>query len=374
MNTKQIIVIGGGLAGLTAAIDLCLKGYNVLVLEKNSYPHHKVCGEYVSNEVVPYLSSLGINLSETGAVIINEFQLSIPSGKSVFTKLPLGGFGISRYAFDYLLYKKAVDNGVEFSFEEVVDVAFQNNIFSVFTKENTYQADQVIGSYGKRSIIDKKKQRDFINKKSNWLAVKAHYTYPNFPSSLVGLHNFKGGYGGLSTNEEGTVNFCYLVHYKVFKLFNGIEHFNSEVVSENVHLKKFLQSAKLSFDAPMSIAQISFDKKDTVENHMLMCGDAAGLIHPLCGNGMAMAIHSAKLASDAIEGYFTNPHCSREKMEKKYAKEWQQTFGRRLWMGKQLQQLMLNPRLSALAMYSVVQSSYLLKKIIKSTHGSPIVC
>ena len=50
----EIIVIGGGLAGLTAAIHLGLEGRSVLVIEKNEYPNHKVCGEYVSNEVVPY--------------------------------------------------------------------------------------------------------------------------------------------------------------------------------------------------------------------------------------------------------------------------------------------------------------------------------
>ena len=97
----DVIIIGGGLAGLTAALHLTKENYHVLVLEKHRYPHHKVCGEYVSNEIKPYLQHLGISLSKE--VAIDSLLISTVKGKSLEVKLPLGGMGISRYHLDLLL-------------------------------------------------------------------------------------------------------------------------------------------------------------------------------------------------------------------------------------------------------------------------------
>ncbi len=76
VNSVEIAIIGGGLAGLTAALDLADKGKEVLVIEKNRYPRHKVCGEYVSNEVRPYLDFLGVDLSLFDLPEITSLQLS----------------------------------------------------------------------------------------------------------------------------------------------------------------------------------------------------------------------------------------------------------------------------------------------------------
>ncbi|WP_317045319.1 FAD-dependent oxidoreductase [Formosa algae] len=63
----DVIIVGGGLAGLSSAIHLSKGNLNVLVIEKNSYPKHKVCGEYISNEVLPYLNFLDIDVFKLGA-------------------------------------------------------------------------------------------------------------------------------------------------------------------------------------------------------------------------------------------------------------------------------------------------------------------
>jgi len=87
-----------------------------------------------------------------------------------------------------------------------------------------------------------------------------------------------------------------------------------------------------------------------------------------------MAIHSAKIASEHIHRFFKNKTYTRKQLEKDYAKAWNTTFKHRLWMGRQLQSLLLNQRVSNLALKAVTTSPSLLRKLIKTTHGKPIEC
>lgn len=373
MTDYDVIIIGAGLAGLTAALHLSRKSISVLVLEKAPLPRHKVCGEYVSNEVRPYFESLGITFGGEYPNI-STFQLQTERGKSTKCKLPLGGFGISRYTLDQLLYEKAVARGVEFLFESAEDVTFKGDYFLIKTKSAEFTSGYVLGCFGKRSTVDKKLNRSFIQKRSPWLGIKAHYHSNGFSSDLVSLGTFEGGYGGLSMVENDRVNFCYLVSYESFQRIGNVEVFNSEIVSKNSLLRDFLAHAELTEDykKPISISQVSFDKKQAVENHMLMCGDSAGLIHPLCGNGMAMAVTSAKLASESIlKALHFNQN--REQVEYSYAKNWQKEFSTRLWVGRNFQELFLKPYLLETGIKFLDSNSRLLPYLISKTHGKQLV-
>lgn len=366
-------ILGGGLAGLTAAIHLAMNNVQVTLFEKQSYPHHKVCGEYVSNEVLPYLKSLGIDVIHEGAKKISNLRWTTSNGRVTKVNLPLGGFGMSRFAFDKVLYDRSLALGVNIIQETVTGVVFSTDEFNVETQATTnYKFDYVIGAFGKRSTIDKLLNRKFIQKKTKWLAVKSHYSHDDFPEDSVELHNFNGGYCGLSKVESNAVNLCYLTTYNSFQEYGDIEKFQQNVLTENKFLKHFLAESDMLFDKPLSIAQISFEDKPSVENHMLMIGDSAGLIHPLCGNGMAMAIHSAKLVSEVLTEGFQHKR-TRHDIEQAYAKLWSKTFSRRLRTGAMLQTVLLNPIASKIAINSVGKSSWLLKSIIKATHGKPIL-
>ncbi|MDI6034364.1 NAD(P)/FAD-dependent oxidoreductase [Flavobacterium sp. LB2P84] len=372
MKDKEVIIIGGGLAGLTSAIHLSKLGLEVTVIEKNNYPKHKVCGEYISNEVLPYLNWLDLNIANLKPTNITNLEFSTANGKTIKSVLPLGGFGISRFTLDEYLYKKAHENGCTILQDNVENIVFENNQFIVTTAEkNILKSEIVIGAFGKRSTIDQKLNRDFIQKKSYWLAVKAHYS-GNFPNDSVGLHNFKGGYCGVSKVEKDIINICYLADYETFKQFKNIDEYQKSVVSQNPHLKVIFEKSKLLFEKPLTISQISFEKKQTVENHILMIGDTAGLIHPLCGNGMAMAIHSAKIVSELVEKYYTNEIKSRKELEEKYIQEWNFNFKKRLKIGRLLANLLQKQKLSAALMRILIIFPFLLSKIIKNTHGTPI--
>ena len=102
MEKEEIIIIGGGLAGLTAAALLAKRGRKVLVVEKKAYPFHRVCGEYISNEVKGFLKRENLYPDALQPAEIDRFMLTSTKGKVVEIGLDLGGFGISRYALSLI--------------------------------------------------------------------------------------------------------------------------------------------------------------------------------------------------------------------------------------------------------------------------------
>ena len=376
MNHKSsqidVLIVGGGLAGLSSAIHLSKQNLSVLVIEKNSYPKHKVCGEYISNEVLPYLEFLDIDVFKLGAKKIDKFQLSTTKGQLISADLPLGGFGISRFCLDEALANKALENGVEILQDIVEDIQFSNDEFSVLTKQNEiFKAAIVIGAYGKRANLDVKLDRKFIKTKSPYLAVKTHVR-GDFPEDVVALHNFEGGYCGVSKVEDDSINLCYITNFKSFKKFKDIEEFQQKVLFRNSHLKTIFNKTVPVFEQPLTISQISFEDKKPVENHILMCGDTAALIHPLCGNGMSMAIRSAQIASVLIIKFFNSELSTREALEKQYLREWNTAFKLRLKTGHLVANLFNQPRVSELLMQGLKWFPGILPHIIKRTHGKLI--
>ena len=368
----DVIIIGGGLAGLCNAIHLSKLGKKVLLIEKNEYPKHKVCGEYISNEVLPYLEFLEVNPFDSGAVRINNFQLSTIKSNIISAKLPLGGFGISRYTLDLVLSEKAKENGVTILQDTVSNVTFLKDVFQVETKDNNIFTSKItIGAFGKRSLLDVKMGRNFIQKKSPYLGVKIHVK-GDFKEDLVALHNFKGGYCGVSKVENNAINLCYITNYATFKQYKNIEDFQEQVVFKNNYLKEIFHSSEALFEKPLSISQISFETKKPVENHILMCGDSAGMIHPLCGNGMSMAIQSAQLASKLILNYFNGEIETRKELEKQYIRQWNRKFSLRLKAGHFIAMLFRKDTIASVLLQILKKLPFLLPIIIKQTHGKPM--
>ena len=176
-NTYDVIIVGGGLAGLSSAILLAERQYKVLLLEKESYPKHKVCGEYISMESKPFLQSLGIPVDDMHLPVINKLQVTDTRGNELNTTLPQGGFGISRYKLDAMLAELAQNAGVTLLTKaRAENIQWENDSFTVNAKGHDYRSKVVLGSWGKRSNIDVKWQRPFITEKvsalNNYVAVK----------------------------------------------------------------------------------------------------------------------------------------------------------------------------------------------------------
>lgn len=369
----DVVIIGGGLAGLVSAIYLSKSGIQVVVIEKHTYPRHKVCGEYLSNEVLPYLQFLNIDLFELGAKKIKRFILSTTNGKTIETKLPLGGCGISRYTLEYYLAQKARENGATIFHDTVLHVKFINDHFQMVTKnQKKYNAKILIGAHGKRSNIDVNLNRNFLKSRAPLLAVKNHLK-GDFPDDLVALHNFNGGYCGISKVENNNINACYLTDLKSFQKFKNTEDFQQNVLYKNKYLKDIYENSEPVFSKPLTISQITFLPKKPVEQHILMCGDSAGMIHPLSGNGMSMAIRGAYMVSVLIKSYFNGEINSRATLEKIYEKKWTNEFSNRVKAGHMIALFFRMNIFSEMIMFGLKSFPGLLPKIIKQTHGKPLL-
>lgn len=370
----EVIVIGGGLAGMISALELARAGVEVMVIEKRNYPHHKVCGEYVSNEVKPYLESLGLDVFGLGATSVSRLAVSSPGGKMLEAPLSSGGFGISRYLLDQSLYRLCLEAGVGFLLDTAVSqVVRMEDGHRVLTSDgNFYESRFLIGAYGKRSGLDIKAERPFTRKSSPYMAVKYHIRYPQ-PADLISLHNFEGGYCGISAIEDGKSCLCYLTQRSNLKRSGGdLNRMQEEILGRNPHLKAIFSEAEFLYERPLVINEISFQKKDCVENGMLMAGDTAGLITPLCGNGMAMAVHSAKMLAGLISGYIDSQSDDIKELESKYRYEWNSAFGLRLTAGRLIQSAFGKEWVTDAALFILRNSGLLTRTLIGLTHGKDI--
>lgn len=370
----DIIIIGGGLAGLFNAILLNRAGYKVLLIERKTYPFHRVCGEYISNEVIPFLKKLDIDLEELNVARINRLEITAVSGAKFSQKLDLGGFGLSRYTFDRYLYQKALAEGVQFLLNtKVEDVSFEENIFKVIVSGKELETPLVIGSFGKRSNLDQKMNRNFFYKRSPYLAVKFHIR-ADFPADLIQLNNYKNGYCGVSKVDGNRWCMCYLAHRDDLRKYGNMPELEKNVIRKNPYLNKVFEEAEFLLDKPEVINEISFEKKQPVEQHILMSGDTAGMIAPLCGNGMTMAIHSAKILSEKIIQFY-QPHQfyadKRSMLEQAYTSEWNKKFAARLWAGRQMQKLFGRNAATDLTLKTLNYLPKVADLLISKTHGRP---
>ena len=341
------------------------------LFEKKSYPAHKVCGEYVSNEVLPFLRSLGADPAPLLPARITRFRLTSPTGATLDAPLDLGGFGISRYTFDNFLYQRALSLGVDVRLHTgVQDVQFEDDRFRLRLSDGqTQEAPVVLGAYGKRSALDRQLGRAFFRARSPYVGVKYHLRL-DMPDDLIALHNFRDGYAGISAIEDGRYCFCYLTTRQNLRQHGAIPAMEQAVLYQNPHLRRIFREAEFLYTQPEVINEISFATKTCIEDHMLLCGDAAGMITPLCGNGMAMALHAGKLAAEQVALYFRSGR-DRQQLELNYSRAWKKQFERRLQVGRAVQHLFGHPLLSEVAVSSLRKLPAALRLIMRQTHGQP---
>jgi flavin-dependent dehydrogenase len=353
MNERvfDVAIIGGGIAGCAAAIQLARHNRRVILCEAKSYPHHKVCGEFLSPECAAMLDALGLSsaIQAVRPAAISSAAITAPDGTTWETELTGTAIGISRYTLDHLMAAQARTCGVEVRdlttisrVQGSLETTFSLDIRGTVQPENI-QARTVIGAHGKRSTLDRTLNRPFLKKPQPFVALKCHFYGPPLPGRIH-LFAFPGGYCGMSEIEKGQVNACLLVRQEVFQAAGAghISHFIDWMQAQNPALGIWLSAAKPVYESWISIAQVSFDDKQIIVDDILMVGDSAGLIAPIAGDGMGMALQASFMASTLLNQYLSE-QISAVTLRQQYVAEWRRAFRLRLRLSRMLQAILLRP-------------------------------
>lgn len=370
VNNYQVCIVGGGLAGLSLAIQLGRAGLSVALFDAGSYPRHKVCGEYLSNESKQYLLELCPALDRLKLPDIQQFELTSTQASKASFNLGLGGFGISRYLLEKMLKDEAELEGVDvFEQTKVTDVQKSGPEFTVTTTKGAFSAQLVVGSFGKKSVMEKVLGTG-IAWQPNYVGVKYHIKTQH-PNNLIAIHSFPGGYCGISNVENETSCLCYIVNARFLnESQNQIPELERRFLHQNPHLKTIFNKAEFLWDKPLAISNVHFGIQASEKEHVLLLGDAAGCIAPITGNGMSNALRSAWFANRLILPFFEGK-ISRNELEKKYAQFWSGQFSTRIKLSRTLQRLAEKPRLSGASIHLFNLVPGLGSAVVKLTHGQP---
>ena len=363
MDKYDVGIIGAGIAGSCLAILLADAGKSVVVFEKEEYPSHKVCGEFISLESNDFFKGLGLPLDDWNLPTIKNLQLTSQKGGELNTTLNIGGFGLSRYKLDFELAEQMKRSGVHFHPKTRVN-RVKDGIIA--TTNGDFQANLIVGSHGKYASGYLQTPRSAV--KNNYIGVKYHIK-GDFRDDLISLHSFNGGYCGMSKVEDDLYCLCYLADAsKLNDNKNNINALEENILFKNKKLKGLYQQAEFVWEKPMVISNVKFNKQALFNDDMLFVGDAAGSISPLSGNGMSIAARSALVLSQIIsaESDFT-------KLSTRYNKEWDRHFRGRVNKAELLNTIMLNPTSHHLVLKLLNTIPPLRKKVVNDMQGSPFV-
>ncbi|HEX7070732.1 MAG TPA: NAD(P)/FAD-dependent oxidoreductase [Rhodothermales bacterium] len=346
-NLFDVIVVGAGLAGSSAAIHLVSRGYSVLLLEKHFYPVHKLCGEFLSGESQTYLHRLGVleAVRDAGAQQINHALIGTRKGRRYTLRLRRHGLGISRFSLDHILMVRAVAAGVTVR-QGLTVKEIEGDLdtgFTVATDTGVFASRIVIGAYGKRSTLDRKLERGFLDSSRAHVAFKAHFEGAA-DADVVELHAFDGGYLGLCPLGRNVVNACWIGHETMLRDSAGDpDEMLRRIQADNPYLGERMRTLERIPSSYLATSQLYFRSKGAMKADVAMVGDAAGLIAPMSGDGMSMALRSSEILVPYVDRYLRG-RVDAEDFRRRYARRWQFEFMLRMQVGYWLHEGFCTPR------------------------------
>ena len=359
-ETADAVVVGAGPAGSSAATVLAGCGRRVLLLEKDSFPRPKVCGEFLSADALPSLERIGARERVLAATAerMTRGTLYLPGGRAVSFSLPEPALGISRFRLDDLLAGRAREAGADVRFGVRVVAAepagpggFRVR-FVQGGEEHAVDAAAVIGAWGRWDSLDRSLSRGFL-RGSRFFAWSRDYARGGAAadslSGEVRLYLFGGGYCGLSRVEGGAINLAGVVSEGAWKRAGGgWPAVLASARRSNARLDSDLSELVAGPIGFLGTGPVFFTAKPPTENGILMAGDAAGVLDPFSGEGQAAALASGILAAETVERQLSG-ELSREECARAWAREWRGRFARRFAWSAAFRRLILNRGIGAVA-------------------------
>lgn len=282
----DLIIIGGGPAGTTAAITAARSDASVLILEQGRFPRHKVCGEFVSAESLTLLKSL---LPDTHLV---ELAPRIPEarifldGRQLHTRVHPPAASISRFDLDLALWNAAKQAGAEARLQTPVQRLSGNGPFVLETAGGVFEARSVINASGRWSNLGPR-----LASPQRWLGIKAHFHEPSPPCS-VDLYFFKAGYCGVQPVGPELINVSAMVRADAATTLPDILSLHPALAARSRPWQPATE--------PVATSPLFFRRPEPLSDQVLLAGDAAGFVDPFVGDGIALALRTGAAAAQCL--------------------------------------------------------------------------
>ena len=382
---SKIVIVGAGPAGTSLAIRLALKGISPLLIERESFPRQKLCGEFISPECLSHFSDLGVSDSmlSAGGDHIFETRFYEPDGKSISVPSKLFGGGsalsLSRARMDLNLLDRAKAVGVTVLEEtKAAGLSRTNDRFWELKVRHSngtnseIEADIIIDATGRAGAISKLLEQKSSNRDSkpgrnSYVGFKSHLHNVHLEKGRCEIYLFRGGYGGLSSIEDGLANHCFLVKSEIVREFESdTGRLLQELIFKN---KRACETLKDSAAATkyMAVAVDSFGANNlSPAAGIFAVGDSAAFIDPFTGSGMLMAFESAEILAACI----SRGHSAFKALSADYHRVHNQTFSRRLRISSLLRRVAFSPYFAKSAISILGFSKLSRELLVRATRQS----
>ncbi len=299
----EVLIVGGGVAGCATAIALARRGRSVTLIERETTPRHKVCGEFLSGEALEDLHRLGIDVASLGAVPLNYVRLAV-AGRAAEAPLPFPAASLTRKTLDTALIAEAIAAGVRMESGRSVQSLNRTtgNVWQARLDDGTtYEAPTAFLATGKHDLRGHGRPKD----PDQWVAFKMYYRLSAGQIADLAdaseLTLYPGGYGGIQPVEDGVTNFCCVVQRRYFARAGLRWEGLIETMQQDCpHLAMRLRGAEPLLAKPITITHIPYGYlRRSTEDGLYCIGDQAAVIPSFTGDGISIALHTARQAAAA---------------------------------------------------------------------------
>lgn len=355
----DVLVVGAGPAGAGLALRLARAGRDVLLLERSRFPREKLCGEFVSPDALASLEELEV-LSRVLALEPPRIStLRVTAGAAAPLDHPLGasGLGVSRRQLDAFLATAAWSAGALLIDRCRVlrvarrpaarDAAFEAEVLDRHGRRARHAARALVDATGRRGLAAEGAAARRPGRGGS-VGLSRHHVPRDgrVPEDLVGrveLHVFSGGYCGVAAIEEQRVNVCTLISEPALRQAGRPAEALRRAARENPWLARRLDGLEPEGSLELASAPVTFDRRGPASPVALEIGDAAAMIAPACGDGMAMALRSAEMASDLLERHLDGRATWNQTLAA-HRRAWRAELASRLRIGRAVHWFLTRPR------------------------------
>lgn len=378
IDSHDVVIVGAGPAGSSAAIRLARLGRRVLLVDKADFPRHKLCGEFVSPECLDHLDELGVGAelacldlpNNTRTVFYSSTGRSLRVSNRWLSRNFRESIGLSRFELDRLLLDRAVESGAEVRTgvslvgSETADDGLVR--FRLRSGDGTVQETRThiaIDATGRGRYLARNFDATSSLNKPGQVAFKAHVRNAQIESGVCEIFSYPGGYGGCSAIEGGLSNLCFIVASELVREIGN----DAYAVFKSVLLKN-QRAAKVLSDISVEGEWITVPISGYGSNDpapaigVFAVGDSAAFIDPFTGSGIAMALQSSKLLVNAFQS-----NSRLDAMRNHYRRAHRAAFGRRLALCRRLRAISRSPRLADIAIASLAQSALITRSLARLT-------